>query len=185
MIFLSVIFHIITLLSKGSGDAPMSAMTIDEKLQAFHLDKKDIEILIDKTAYTLTLRAGTTELKKYKCVLGGNPRDDKKYQGDECTPEGVFHIQAIYPNHRWDKFMLLDYPTRQSQEQFQYNKAHGHIPAGAAIGGSIGIHGVPDGKGYLISKGINWTLGCISLTNADIDEVYRYVDVGTKVVIVK
>ena len=182
---LLIIFYIMVTLSAGGGDTPVSAMTIDEKMQAFHLDKKNIEILIDKKNYTLTLRAGDQVLKKYKCVLGGNPRDNKKYRGDQCTPEGEFHIQAIYPNHQWDVFMLLDYPTKQSWEQFQYNKAHGRIPANAAIGGSIGIHGVPVGKGFLINKGINWTLGCISLSNADIDEIYRYVDVGTRVTIVK
>jgi murein L,D-transpeptidase YafK len=185
MRFLLVIFHIVTVLSSGSGDARISNMSIDEKMQTYHLEKKDIEIVINKTAHTLKLRAGSIDLKKYKCVFGGNPRDDKKCQGDQCTPEGEFHIQAVYPNHQWDKFMLLDYPTKRSWDQFQYNKAHGHVPANASIGGSIGIHGVPDGKGYLISRGINWTLGCISLSNADIDEIYRYVDVGTRVMIVK
>lgn len=180
-----VIFIIIALLSSGTADGQKPRMTIDQKLQAFHLDKKDIEIFIDKTSHTLALQVGSVELRKYRCVFGGNPKDDKKYQGDKCTPEGVFHIQAMYPHHEWNKFMLLDYPTKQSWEQFQYNKAHGHIPADAAIGGSIGIHGVPGNKSYLISKGINWTLGCISLTNSDIDEIYSYVAVGTKVIIVK
>jgi murein L,D-transpeptidase YafK len=128
---------------------------------------------------------GKVELKKYDCVFGGNPIDDKKYEGDKCTPEGVFHIQAKYPHQDWNKFILIDYPTAQSWKKFEANKAHGKIPFGAQIGGSIGIHGVPAKKEYLIDKTINWTLGCISLRNADVDEIYRYVKVGTKVTIAK
>ena len=81
--------------------------------------------------------------------------------------------------------MLIDYPTKESWKKFEANKAHGRIPPDATIGGGIGIHGVPKNKHYLIDKGINWTLGCISLTNEDIDEIYSYVDIGTKVTITK
>jgi len=160
-------------------------LTIAEKLKAFQLDKKDIEIHIDKTAHTLTLVAGNTTLKQYKCVFGNNTLADKKYQGDRCTPEGEFHILAKYPHPEWDKFMLIDYPTKESWKKYQANRANGLIPQNASIGCSIGIHGVPKNKDYLIDKCINWTLGCISLSNQDIQEIYESVDVGTKVTIVK
>ena len=181
---LSSIFCLLLLLS-GTCDAQNAHQTIDQKLHALRLDKSDIEIYIDKTEHTLTLKAGKNELKQYKCVFGGNPRDDKKYEGDKCTPEGVFHILAKYPHPDWHKFMLIDYPTPQSWKKFEANKAHGKIPHGATIGGSIGIHGVPAGKNYLIDKTINWTLGCISLRNEDVEEIYRYVDIGTKITIAK
>jgi murein L,D-transpeptidase YafK len=185
MRILTVILCFCALLSFGSGNTQTTRLTIEQKLHAFQLDRHDIEIYIDKTEHTLTLKVGQTTLKQYKCVFGGNPRDDKKYEGDKCTPEGVFHIQAKYPHPDWNKFMLIDYPTKQSWQKFQANKAHGKLPPNASIGGAIGIHGVPVNKNYLIEKGINWTLGCISLSNADVDEIYRYVDIGTKVTIAK
>jgi murein L,D-transpeptidase YafK len=160
-------------------------MGIDQKLRSFQLDKKNIEIYIDKTEHTLSLKAGRIILKEYKCVFGGDPTDDKKYEGDKCTPEGEFHIVVKHPHAQWDKFMLIDYPTRQSVAKYEANRAHGKIPPGATIGGGVGIHGVPWNKPYLIDKGINWTLGCISLSNADIDEIYQYVGAGTKVTIAK
>jgi murein L,D-transpeptidase YafK len=126
-----------------------------------------------------------TELKQYKCVFGGNPIADKKYEGDQCTPEGVFHILAKYPHPQWNKFILLDYPNKQSWKKFEANKAHGKLPPGATIGGAVGIHGVPANKNYLIEKGINWTLGCISLANKDVEEIYLYVNIGTRVTIAK
>jgi murein L,D-transpeptidase YafK len=184
---LSVILFVLCLVLcyKGSAQAQAYHMSIDQKLHALQLDPKDIEIYIDKTAHTLTLHIGKTVLKEYKCVFGVNPTSDKTYEGDMCTPEGEFHIILKHPHKLWDKFMLIDYPTKQSWKKFEANKAHGKLPPGATIGGGVGIHGVPYNKGYLIDKGINWTLGCISLANADVDEVYRYVGVGTKVLISK
>lgn len=180
---LFLILSFLTLLS--SGTKAQVRLTIDQKLHAFQLDRDDIEVYIDKTEHTLTLRVGTTDLKQYKCVFGGNPTDDKKYEGDKCTPEGEFHIQAKYPHPQWNKFILIDYPNKQSWKKFEANKAHGKLPYGATIGGAVGIHGVPANKDYLIEKGINWTLGCISLANKDVEEIYLYINVGTKVTIAK
>ncbi|MBI3785287.1 MAG: L,D-transpeptidase, partial [Deltaproteobacteria bacterium] len=49
------------------------------------------------------------------------------------------------------------------------------------IGGAIGIHGAED-EG-LNRRGVNWTEGCISLFNRDVDELYELVSIGTRVVI--
>jgi murein L,D-transpeptidase YafK len=184
LVSILVVFALL-LCHSGDVQAQNIQLTIDQKLHAFDLDRKDIEIYIDKTTHTLTLKVGRVVLKQYKCVFGGNPTEDKKYEGDRCTPEGEFHIIDKHPHALWNKFIMLDYPTRQSRAKYEANKAHGKIPPGAGIGGSIGIHGVPWNKPYLIEKGINWTLGCISLSNQDIDEIYRYVDIGTRVVISK
>ena len=178
--FILILFTLLSLRSEAQ-----IKLTIDQKLHAFQLDREDIEVYIDKTEYTLTLKVGAQELKQYKCVFGGNPLDDKKYEGDKCTPEGVFHIQAKYPHPQWSKFILIDYPNKQSWKKFEANKAHGKLPFGATIGGAVGIHGVPANKDYLIEKGINWTLGCISLATKDIEEIYLYINVGTKVTIAK
>ena len=187
MIFLSIIFQILSLLSFSGGhiSKPDSETTIEQKLEQHGLTKKDIEIYIDKTDHILKLKAGGITLKEYKCVFGGNPLADKRYQGDKCTPEGVFHILAMNPHPQWRRFMLIDYPTKESWAKYSANKAQGKIPKNAAIGGSVGIHGVPAGKDYLIDESINWTLGCISVSNDDIEEIYRYTSVGTKVTIVK
>lgn len=187
MLLLCVILNFFSLFSRSDGANPAQAnhQSIEQLLREYQLDRNDIEVYINKSDYTLTLQVGDLQLKRYKCVFGANPVSDKKYEGDKCTPEGVFHILAKYPHPDWNKFMLIDYPTKQSWEKFQANKAHGKLPPGASIGGSIGIHGVPGNKSYLIDKRINWTLGCISLSNADVEEIYKYVDVGTKVTIFK
>ena len=185
MRFLFVIVAFIAFFYSGTTHAQGIHLSIEQKLHAFQLDPKDIEIYIDKTEHKLTLQVDRVTIKEYKCVFGGNPVDDKMCEGDKCTPEGVFHIIDKHPHPEWDKFMLIDYPTKQSRIKFESNKAHGKIPPYATIGGGVGIHGIPANKPYLIDKGINWTLGCISLSNEDIEEIYNWVGIGTKVTISK
>ena len=154
-------------------------------IDSLGLKVEDIHLDISKSTYMLKVMADTLVLKSYPMVLGGNPEDDKLRQGDQCTPEGTFHIKSKYPHEQWSKFLWIDYPTADSWRKHQAAKARGDIPSGAAIGGEIGIHGVPRGRDKLIDVGINWTLGCVSLKRADIDEIYPYVQVGTEVQINK
>jgi lipoprotein-anchoring transpeptidase ErfK/SrfK len=59
------------------------------------------------------------------------------------------------------------------------------IPQDAKIGGEIGIHGVPEGFDKLIDLKFNWTLGCVSLKNKDVDDIYPYITEHTEIIIQK
>ncbi|MEM7581203.1 MAG: L,D-transpeptidase, partial [Cyanobacteria bacterium P01_A01_bin.80] len=48
----------------------------------------------------------------------------------------------------------------------------------------VGIHGVPQGNDELINERNNWTWGCPSMKNSDVDELYGVVKVGTLVEII-
>ena len=80
--------------------------------------------------------------------------------------------------------MWVDYPTEESWVKHRTSKSAGEIPEDATIGGEIGIHGVPNNMNSLISERENWTLGCISMTNPDVEEIYAFSRVGTSVSIV-
>ena len=162
-----------------------STTALEQKVTNMGMSKKDVVIYINKMQHKLTLKADTMVLKEYKCVFGANPIDDKEFEGDYCTPEGTFHIKAKYPHNQWSKFMWIDYPNEESWKKFDANMRMHKISSRARIGGSVGIHGVPNHKDFIIDKGENWTLGCISLKTSDIDEIYNFIDVGTKVVITK
>jgi murein L,D-transpeptidase YafK len=144
-----------------------------------------IKVIIDKSDYTLQVFTADTLVKTYPVVFGGNPVDDKLREGDQCTPEGTFHIFSKYPHKSWTKFIWIDYPTADSKKKHNQAKADGKIPKNARIGGEIGIHGVPNGNDFAIDKKINWTLGCISLKNADVDEIYPYFNKKTEIIIQK
>jgi murein L,D-transpeptidase YafK len=142
-----------------------------------------IRISIHKSGYRLSVFADSVLLKEYPVVFGGNPVDDKLRQGDLCTPEGEFRVRAKYPHRHWEKFIWINYPTEASWEKHRNAKREGLINESVGIGGEIGIHGVPEGTDFIIDRKINWTLGCISMKNRDVSEIYPYINVGTPVTI--
>jgi murein L,D-transpeptidase YafK len=149
------------------------------------LDKSTSSILIDKSEYTLTLLAKGKPVKTWPVVFGFNATDDKRREGDGCTPEGHFKVKKAYPHAKWNYFIWVDYPTEESWRLHNAAKAKGEIPADATIGGEIGIHGVPDGNNALIDTQTNWTLGCISMKNDAVAELFSAIDTGTPIEIRK
>lgn len=159
--------------------------TLLEQVTSRKIPTKDLLIFIDKSAYELKVKYKDEVLITYPCVFGFNAKDDKKQEGDGCTPEGNFGIVSMYPHKSWSFFIWIDYPNAKSWEKFNSNKKNKVIPQDATIGGQVGIHGVPKGSDDLISSKTNWTLGCISLTTADITDLYKSIGKSTKILVVK
>lgn len=144
---------------------------------------KPTVIVVHKSSRKLTLYQGLTPLKTYPVVLGKDPYNDKVCQGDMCTPEGVYRVRAKYPHHKWSRFIWLDYPNTQNWLKFGRAKQAGRLSEEADIGGQIGIHGTEDdGKNR---RGVNWTQGCVSLQNKDVEDIYPLITDKTLVVIKK
>ena len=160
-----------------------------------------VSVVIWKSHYTLTLYKGETPVKTYRAVFGKGFLDgDKQKAGDKRTPEGEFYICSMNHSKRFYKFMGLSYPGLKHAEYGLQNKliSPGEFaaikkaleerqppPWGTRIGGAIGIHGRmldPSVAPYYYST-INWTDGCIALSNADVDEIYEVVTPGTPVTI--
>ncbi len=154
-------------------------------LDSLGISANEIHLKIDKSDYILSFMADTIIVKQYPVVFGGNPLDDKLRQGDQCTPEGNFLVRTKYPHRSWEKFIWINYPTEESWIKHRQAKRDGIIEESDGIGGEIGIHGVPSGTNTMIDQRINWTLGCISLKNKDINEFYPYILDGTPVFIEK
>lgn len=144
---------------------------------------KPTVIVVHKLSRRLICYRGLTPLKTYPVVLGNDPYNDKLCQGDTCTPEGVYRVRAKYPHPKWDLFIWLDYPNTQDWLKFSRAKQVGRISPTADIGGQIGIHGTEDPFKNIIGQ--NWTKGCISLHNKDLEEIYPLVNDKTLVVITK
>ncbi|HHB52069.1 MAG TPA: hypothetical protein ENK75_03350, partial [Saprospiraceae bacterium] len=164
---------------------PVSYKNKDIPLSNLLKKGTSISIRIDKSDYQLHIYTSDTLVKSYPIVLGGNPIDDKLREGDQCTPEGNFKMRSKYPHKSWSKFIWINYPTADSWKKHNKAKKEGRIPKNASIGGQIGIHGVPQGTDYMINAGVNWTLGCISLTRKDINEIYPFVTRQTPINIQK
>lgn len=144
-----------------------------------------VYLVIDKSDYELNVYDDKGWFATYPVVFGNNNLEDKKMEGDRCTPEGSFHIISKRVHDKWDRFIGLDYPTKESYERFRQRKMNGEIPASARIGGGVGIHGTWPHDDYIIDRYKNWTMGCISMKNNDVEDLYSYLPVGAAVTIRK
>jgi hypothetical protein len=116
---------------------------------------------------------------------------------DATTPLGEFTITEIRRSDRFKMFMAINYPNldhteRAFQDQridakeyraLRYELDRGlPPPQNTSLGGQLGIHGL--GRGDLkVHETINWTEGCIALTNEQLLELAKWVVVGTRVVV--
>lgn len=155
--------------------------TLGSIIKQSKIKKTSIWLHIDKKTLTLSVMAGEKTLKTYPVVLGFNEKDDKRAEGDGCTPEGEFKALSKYKHAKWSRFIWVNYPTKDSERKHQLAKKEGKIPENATVGSEIGIHGVPNNDDSIIDKYSHWTLGCISLKTAHIIEIYDVVDKNTRI----
>lgn len=152
---------------------------------SFHYRKflPEYVVVIDKDSYELYVFDEKGWLATYPCVFGNKNLGDKMTAGDKKTPEGTYRIISKTRSKNWNSFLMLDYPTQEDVQKFNDRKAKGLIPATAKIGSGIGIHGTWPHEDYTIDQYQSWTDGCIALKNKDIEELYREIPIGTKVII--
>lgn len=183
--YLSLLGGILLLCSCNTANAPKKVIlkTLTEILEKEGIKKEELSLNIKKSDFTLEVLHADSVLKSFPMVLGGNPKGQKLMEGDLKTPEGKFKIRNLYPHNKWSKFIWVDYPTEESYKNHEAAKRNGLIPAEATIGGEIGIHGVPAGNDNWIDMRENWTLGCVSLKNSDIDEIYEVCFKGMDIII--
>ncbi len=149
------------------------------------LNKDSLIIYVDKSHYELKLFYKRRLIRRYRAVFGPNPAMNKQMEGDRNTPEGWFTITRLNPNSKYNKFMELSYPDREHYDNFERLKQKGVIPKSARIGGNVGIHGIWKNGDDMIELGVGWTDGCVALKNHDIDELYKFAGIGTRVFIKK
>jgi murein L,D-transpeptidase YafK len=114
-------------------------------------------------------------LKTYDIALGFRPDGKKHFQGDGKTPEGVYYINDKNPNSIAHKNLGVSYPN---SEDINYARDNGTSP-----GGDIKIHGLMRRweKFGMFHKYVDWTGGCIAVTNPEMDELYKHTKIGAKI----
>jgi len=170
----------------SSSSRAIVAKTVRAKRSSFKtMPVAPVRIVIDKSNYELYVYDKLGWFATYPVVFGNNSLDDKKMEGDRNTPEGNFKIANKRVHEKWDRYMGLDYPTSESLAKFNQRKQRGEIPRSASPGGGVGIHGTWPHEDFIIDRYKNWTNGCISLKNEDVEDLYSFVPVGTPVSIQK
>lgn len=139
----------------------------------------EVAIVVDKLRRRVLIFDAGREVASFRAELGANGLRRKEHAGDRATPEGRYRVvQRKEGRHtRYYKALLINYPNDEDRMRFALGKTRGSIPYRAGIGNLIEIHG--DG-----GEGLDWTDGCVALTNEDMDRVYAAAQVGTPVTIV-
>jgi len=131
------------------------------------------QILVDKSERKMHLLHNNKALKSYDVELGFSPDGHKSIEGDGRTPEGVYYIDRRNPNSSFHLSLGISYPNNQDRAKA---KALGKSP-----GGAIFIHGGP--RLRINRKKKDWTAGCISVSNKEIEVIYSMVQNGTPIYI--
>ena len=150
-------------------------------------------IEIWKSQRLMELRYGDYVDRQFKVMLGRAPHFAKEERGDFRTPVGHYYIAFKKPS-RFDRFMGISYPNIDDAEKgyqrglinadqwadiFFANMNLDTPPPRTPLGGMVGIHGFGD-RDYLP---IDWTEGCIAVSNEEIEYLYNVTPVGTPVLI--
>lgn len=133
------------------------------------------KVLIEKKERRLTLLSKGKVLKTYKIALGGNPEGPKERQGDSKTPEGTYFIESRNKNSKYHISLRISYPNENDKKRAK--------ELGVSPGGDIMIHGIKNGFSQtgMSHAEVDWTKGCIAVTDEEIEEIDKLVPDGTVV----
>jgi murein L,D-transpeptidase YafK len=132
-------------------------------------------IRVDKSAHLMSVYRGENLVREFRVALGRGGPQPKMQQGDGRVPEGVYRIVAHNPNSAFHLSLRIGYPTAE--------QVAAAARRGVQAGGDIMIHGLPNEKGWIGAKhtSVDWTDGCVAVTNREIEWLYKAVADGTPV----
>lgn len=133
------------------------------------------QVVVVKSARTLTLLAKGKAVRSYKVALGSEPVGAKQREGDHKTPEGAYVLDRRNPKSRFYRSIHISYPNEQDRKRA--------AQLGVSPGGDIMVHGLPNGFGWLgaTHREKDWTDGCIAVTDKEMDEIWELVRDGTPI----
>jgi murein L,D-transpeptidase YafK len=149
-----------------------SLQAFSENVPPLSASARADKVLVLKSQRALLLMKGDEVLKRYIVSLG-NPVGPKIRQGDHKTPEGTYVLDRHNANSQFYRSIHISYPNTDDVARAKKLR----VPAG----GDLFIHGLPnDFRGHSDALG-DWTEGCIAVSNAEMDEIWRMVADGTPI----
>lgn len=148
--------------------------TLEQKVIEFRKEPADM-VLIEKKKRRLTLISKGEAIKTYRIALGGSPVGPKERQRDNKTPEGTYTIESRNRHSDYHLSLRISYPNEKDKKRAK--------ELGVSPGDDIMIHGIKNGLSWVggFHTEIDWTEGCIAVTNKEMEEIARLVPNGTPV----
>ena len=130
-------------------------------------------IIVEKSQRRMDLMSGDAVVRSYEIALGSAPEGDKQQEGDGKTPEGQYVIDGRNPSSAFHLSLKISYPDAADRAAAAARNV--------SPGGDIFIHGAPNWWLLPGQPPGDWTRGCIAVTKAEIEEIWRLVPDGTPV----
>jgi murein L,D-transpeptidase YafK len=132
-------------------------------------------IVVTKSERKLSIFRDGKRIKIYRVALSRNPIGPKQEEGDMKTPEGIYTIDYRNPNSDYHLALHISYPSAEDTARA--------TARGVNAGSDIMIHGLPNGKGWIgtAHRNMDWTAGCIAITDEEIGELWRVTPEGTTI----
>ncbi len=148
-------------------------LTLQESALA-SLAQADKVIVIKSKRVLMLMRDGEI-FRTYKVALGKQPKGHKTRQGDRRTPEGRYVLDSRNSRSKFHLAIHISYPNESDVVSAQKR--------GVSPGGDIMIHGLPPDSRNVgeLHNFLDWTDGCIAVTNAEMEEIWQFVQDGTPI----
>lgn len=153
-------------------------------------------LLVDTQALTLTVMDGERpQMTLHNIAIGRFGTGADKLRGDNLTPLGRFRVTAVRRDAGFHRFIALDYPGVERARRAHSDGVIGDStyqailaahrrgkqpPQGTALGGAIGIHGLGRADPG-VHEVMNWTRGCVAISDEQIDTLLSWLHVGMTV----
>ncbi len=147
-------------------------------LPAMAAQPKASFVYVDKSEREIFVFAGRELLLHHRVALGRSPVGHKQQEGDKRTPEGRYLLDWKNPNSRYYRSIHVSYPGTADRQSARSR--------GVSPGGDIMIHGQPNGSPLPAAQlqAVDWTDGCIALTNVQMDALWEVIDTPVPILIV-
>ncbi|MFA5353113.1 MAG: L,D-transpeptidase family protein [Thermodesulfovibrionales bacterium] len=138
------------------------------------IEKAERVVVIKNKKLLMLLKDGEV-LKAYKISLGKAPQGPKTREGDKRTPEGTYTLDYRKARSEYYRAFHISYPNEKDLENARR--------LGVSPGGGIELHGLPRNLEDVggLHRSLNWTDGCIAVTNREMDELWTLVADGTPI----
>jgi murein L,D-transpeptidase YafK len=149
-------------------------------------------VVVGKRARALRASGAGGGERSWTIALGREPLGPKRLAGDSRTPEGEYHLMR-WSASRFHRFLWIDYPSPADADaaltsaliSYQEHAAilearrEGRLPPqDTPLGGQLGLHG--EGRRWRgDSQHLDWTFGCIAMSDAQIDFLIERAPPGT------
>ena len=132
-------------------------------------------IVVDKSDHWMAVYRRGRLIREFRVALGRGGLAPKERAGDGRVPEGEYFISGHNPASQYHLSLRISYPTAE--------QSAAAVRRGVSAGGDIMIHGLPNGRGQIGSRHrlADWTDGCIAVTDAEMDWLFRSVPDGARI----